>query len=467
MEVVKSYRLLILKLMLLGQIILLFSLVYRATGDGKYYPAHDDEIINYCSAILFDETGSVRAQGSINEDVSSIGQLNWYGPGYAAFYGSMRRVFGEAPYLFIWIHFVLALVTLGLIYFLPGPSESKLLMANSLVFTWQYSAYIFTYFPESLNLFMALLLILLLFKINEQDDPGRRMKFVFIYLGMVMIFILCRVTFVFWLTALVGISRSRREAIRMIFLFGVSLGVVLVYMKYFTAPPYAAQMQKINELYQFNILEFFLKTLSSLWINSWNLLYSGSLEVYFLLALAFVAAIRWWKTKERILLAVLLVTLTFISALMAYYYPGHYFFIKQSDVLIPLLLAALMFSKSPTALKINNAVVGASLIIFIISFNRIWGDIQVRRAAFVGFTDISTVYASFQVMRNYIDEEYPVTVLWCYNEFPYGSTTETLLPFSTKNREPILYTSNIVDPSAAPEIKFKRHGKLLYMLLFR
>src|SRR6185295_16433543 len=144
------------------------------------------------------------------------------------FYGSLHRIFGDAPYLFIWIHFVLALVTLGFIHFLPGATESKLLMANALAFTWQFSAYIFTYFPESLNLCLALPLIILLFKINALREPGPRMNLVVVYFVLVMIFMLCRVTFVFWLAALVGVSTSRKEVIRMIILWGASIVVALV-----------------------------------------------------------------------------------------------------------------------------------------------------------------------------------------------------------------------------------------------
>jgi len=444
--------------MLLGQVVLLFSLTYRAIGDGQYFLAHDDEVINYCSAILFDETGSVRAEGSINEDVSRVGQMNWYGPGYTIFYGSLRAIFGDAPYLFVWINLVLAMLTLGLVYFQNGNSENKLRMTNALAFTWQFSAYIFTYFPETLNLLVAMVLVLLLLRLNETNDLKSRSKIILIYFTVVLIFILCRVTFVFWLVALVGVSGSRKEAIRMFFLFAITLVVVLLYMKYFTAPPYAGEMQKIDKLYQFSILEFILKTGWALMRNTYYLLVSGSVEVYGLLLLMAVVALRWWKTKERILLAALLVSVTVIAALLAFYSPGPSYFLKQSDTLLPLLLAALMFSPSPSPVK--SGVVLAALLIFMFSIQGIWGLIQERRVSFERFTSNAALHASLQELPAYMDEAYPVTVLWCYNEFPFGNITEALLPFSTKSQKPILYTSSVVDPSSKPEVKFQRYGKL-------
>jgi len=104
--------------------------------------------------------------------------------------------------------------------------------------------------------------------------------------------------------------------------------------------------------------------------------------------------------------------------------------------------------------------VGVAMIIFVFSLNRIWGVIEERRTSFVRLTENSALYTSFQEMKDYIEEEYPVTVLWCYNEFPLGNIAEALLPFSTKNHQPILYTTNIVDPSTNPEVKFKRFGKI-------
>lgn len=79
-DVVKSHRLFLLKLLLAVQVGFLGYLLFSAIHDGHYFLAHEDEVINFCSAKIFSETGSLRAEGCIAEDVSRIGQMNWYGP---------------------------------------------------------------------------------------------------------------------------------------------------------------------------------------------------------------------------------------------------------------------------------------------------------------------------------------------------------------------------------------------------
>ena len=246
-EVVKSQRLWILKLLLAAQLLLLSYLFFSAIGDGRYFVAHEDEVINFCSAKLFSETGSVQAEGCITEDVSRIGRMNWYGPGYHLLYGSMRNIFGDSPTLFIQLHFVFALLTVLLVFFLPVAVESKLLIANALIFTHQFTSYIFTYFPEALHLLLALVLILLLISIHR-SKAGERNRYVTLFIIMVLLLTIVRVTTIFWLAALIGLSESRSMALKMTFVFMAGLFMTLLYMKVFTAPPYAGEMQKIDQL---------------------------------------------------------------------------------------------------------------------------------------------------------------------------------------------------------------------------
>jgi hypothetical protein len=50
--------------------------------------------------------------------------------------------------------------------------------------------------------------------------------------------------------------------------------------------------------------------------------------------------------------------------------------------------------------------------------------------------------------------------LWDYRQYDYGYAAEALLSFATRNHEPILYTTNIVDPAASMEDRFKMHNRL-------
>lgn len=458
MEVVKSQRLLLLNLVLAIQIGFLSYLFFSATREGRYFLAHEDEVINYCSAKLFSETGSIHAEGCITEDVSRIGKMNWYGPGYTVIYGLLRTLLGDHTTLFIQIHFAFAWMTLLVIFLLPASGENQLLIANSLLFTEQFASTIFTYFPETFHHLLALILILLLLLIHRSKSANQRNLLVTVFIGLVMVLTMCRVTTIFWLAALVGLSETKRMALKMTIVFTVGLSLTLLYMKFFTAPPYAGEMLKIGELYEFNLLDFVWKTIKALLRNTFYLLINGSISVYFVLALLSITVVRWWQTKERFLLAALLISLSLMSALMAYYSSYPWYFLKQSAVLVPLLIVALMRSDAPAKLKYGILVM--AFVSFLFTFQTTLGFIEERKDAFVRLQDNHHFQASLEELQAFITEDRAVTILWCYNEYDFGGATEALLPFSTKTHQPILYTTNIVDPGEKPEIKFEFHHKL-------
>lgn len=458
LEVLKSQRLLLLKVLIALQISFLTFLFFRAVSDNRYYLAYEDEVINYCSAKVFSETGSVRAEGCITEDVSRIGQMNWYGPGYAVMYGASQDFFGEDPTLFIKIHFVLALLSITIIFFIPSSLESRLLFCSALLFTEQFTGYIFTYFPESIHLFFAIIFILLITLIYQAKDVRKRNLYVTIFIGLVFAVVLLRSTAIFWLTSLIGLSQTRKMMISMIIVFLVGLGITLLYMRYFTAPPYAGDMQKIDQLFEFDLFGFIFKTIKATMRNTFSLLKSGSFGVYILLLLMGIAMVRWWQTKERLLLAALLVSISLVGALMAYYSAGPWYFLKQSAILIPLIIFVLMVTNSPPMLKYGILMGG--MLIFPLLYENISITILERQNAYNGWQNSKPFQSALNELTNHISEDSEVTVVWCYNEYDYGSAAEALLPFSTASGHPILYTTNIATAQDKPEVRFQLHHKL-------
>ncbi len=458
-DVVKSHRLFLLKLLLAIQVGFLGYFLFTAIHDGHYFLAHEDEVINFSSAKLFSETGSLRAEGCIAEDVSRMGQMNWYGPGYSLLYGSLRNMFGDHVVLFIQLHGVFALITLVLIYFLPSSTENRLLMASAIVFTNAFTAYIFTYFPESLHFLLAMILILLLLRIHQSKNDGHRRLYVMGFIVLIMVSILLRVTYVFWLAALIGLSDSRRKALKMTILFAIVLILTLVYMKLFTAPPYAGEMQKIDRLYEFDVFGFVWKTVKALLRNSYYLIISGAAGVYFLLTLFGVGAVIWWKTRDRFLLASVLVSFFLLGSLMAYYSAGPWYFLKQSAVLVPLLITALM--RSEIAARLKYGVLFASAGVFLFTAKELTHNIAEHREAYVKFQEFQDFRSSLNELSDQIKGSKPVTVLWCYDEYDFGGATEALMPFSTREGFPILYTSNVLSADSVPHVKFRFHHKLI------
>lgn len=457
-DVVKTHRLLLLKLLLAIQVGFLGYLLFSSIRDGHYFLAHEDEAINYCSAKVFSETGSVRAEGCIAEEVSRIGQMNWYGPGYAVFYGSLLSIFGDIPTLFIKLHAASALLSLMLIFALPISGEQKLLMATITTFTQTFTAYIFTYFPESFHFLVAIVLIFFLLKVHQETEKRRQRPWEICFVLLVLVAILFRVTYVFWLAALILVSESRSKAWKRAVLFLAVLAVTLLYMKLFTAPPYAGEMQKIDQLYEFNLWQFLWKTIKALLRNTFFLVTSGASGVYFLIGLLITSAFCWWKTRDRFLLASTGVSLVLLAALMAYYSPGPWYFLKQSAILVPLLVVGLVRAEISGKLKYGVLMVTVGW--FLASEKNLTVSIAEHRAASDKFQASDDFRLALNQLKDFISGSKPITVLWCYDEYDFGGTTEALLPFSTRDGAPILYTSNVLSADSASEVKFTLHGKL-------
>lgn len=458
-EVLKSHRLLLLKLLITLQIVFLGFLFFQAVADGRYFLIHEDEVINYCSAKVFSETGSVRAESCISENVSRIGEMNWYGPGYSIMYGAMRLMFDQSPSLFIKIHFTFALITIILIlFFLPISLEDRLLSGSILIFTEQFTGYIFTYFPESFHLLIAVIFTLLIIKIHQSTDGNMKNRFIIIFIMLVIVVSLSRVTTIFWLAGLIGVSACRKERKKMILVFAVGLVVILLFMRYFTAPPYAGGMQKIDRLFKLDILDFISKTVLSTLGNTFRLLKSSSIVVYILLVLVIMAAVRWWQTKHQILGAALLISISLLGALMAYYSAGEWYFLKQSAILLPLLIISLILTSSSQVFKYTILIL--SFLFFPLLYKNVSNSINEHKKAFQALQSYRSFQNALNELPDFISEQSNITILWLYTEYDFGSTTEAILPFSTKHGNPILYTTNIVSASDTPEVKFERFNKL-------
>ncbi|MFZ6013259.1 MAG: hypothetical protein ACOYXT_23150 [Bacteroidota bacterium] len=449
----RIFALKIVFLIVIGALAYLFA---QSAGDGKLFIHHEDEVIYYCSGKLFAETGSVQAEGCIEEMVSAIGSMNWYGPGYSVIYGLLTKVFGEAPARLIQFHFGFALIALLVILTFPTSLEKRLSIAIALVLTEQFTLYIFTYFPETLIILLAVVLTFFLYQAHEAKENKVRNYYLAGFALVTLLASLCRVTCIFWLAALMGLAHNRRSFVVMTLIFLLGVLAAMVYMKFFTAPAYASDMQKIELLYTFDIYEFQKQTFNSIARGFRELIGSGSLSVYILLALTLIASALYFRTRNKLVLSATLVSWCLIFVLTAFYTVTPYYFIKQTAMLVPLLLTAVLATAPPA---LAYSVLASLLACLPGALQHTIDTIEERREAYVKYNEYVTFRKALAQIPEYVQEEGTV-ILWCYNEFGYGNSTESLLPFSTRAGKPIMYTSNIVDPSVSQDIKFKTHNRL-------
>jgi hypothetical protein len=437
---------------------------FNAIQGDSYFVAHEDEVIYYGSAQLFAETGSLQAESCITEDVSPIGQFNWYGPGYNAVYGSLKKLFGSHHSLFIRFHFFLAMLILVLVFLLPRSLEDNLLTAAIFLITEQFTCYIFSYFPELLHLCFATILVFLLVIIYRREQEGNpTISLVTTYLIVVILFSLCRITTIFWLAALVPLGSTWRQRIPYLLVFGLGIIASVFYLRFFIAPPFAGEMHKLQKLYSFNLWDFVLETFKGVYHNVVIFFSSNSTPIFVLFVLSVFTLFHFWKTKDKFQLAALLVTLCLVGTLMAYYSVNPFYFVKQTAMLLPLLVVA--FMRGP--FRVAKWTLFLVLIFFWVPVNKKRSSvIKEHKAAFANFKNNSALQADFEQIRDHVERNKDIVILWCYNEFEYGNAVQALLPYSTKTQNPIMYTTNIVASDSPATEKFKLHGKLKvnYML---
>ena len=125
---------------------------------------------------------------------------------------------------------------------------------------------------------------------------------------------------------------------------------------------------------------------------------------------------------------------------------------------MPLLLVAVILS--PASTKTKYGIVLISILGFFATLQQLKMSIADHRLGYERLEEYRDFHVALQEFTSLIKENRPVTVLWCYDEYPFGVCAEALLPFATDDHQPILYTTNVLSANSPPEIKFQLHHKL-------
>ncbi|HEY0652536.1 MAG TPA: hypothetical protein VGD65_05380 [Chryseosolibacter sp.] len=428
----------------------------HALSDGKFFLIHEDEVIYYCSAKLFAETNSIQAESCIEEKVSSVGNMNWYGAGYHVIYGTLFKIFGEHPAAFPWFHAVLGFASIVIILMFPIQKELRLVAAVAVLFSHQFNVYKFTFFPENLVFFLATVLTWILILLYRSQGSDIR-KFYAAFILLAILFMLVRVSFIFWLAGPIAFAANRKQLIKRTLVFIGGLGLSLFYQKVFIAPPYAPAMQKVDYLFSLDLVDFMVQTTNSTLSNIGHFL-TPRASVLRLLLLYVVGAIAlFWFHRSRFTLACLLIAGTLILVMAAFYYIDDFYFVKQTGMLIPLLVVGVIVGSKKV--WVPFVLLFMVLITFPSPFRKVNEAIATGRSAFQHYKNHQSFQNALSQIRQQIGTDAAV-ILWDYREYDYGYSAEALLPFSTLGKNPIMYTTNIVDSGATQEERFKMYGRL-------
>lgn len=449
-----------LKYAIAGFLLLFVVLVGYAFFNGKYFVAEEDETIYYNCARLFSETGSVRATECNTENVAKVWQCNWYGPMYYLFYGGIAKIAGIHNYNFLLTNIACLVLILLLILKADFSTEIKLLIICSFLTLYSMIGYVFTFYPETLEILFAVILTLKLKKIAIDTGSTRKIA---LYILLVMFFALFRVSTVFWVFGLLAFSQSRKDFFKKLGLSLACFLLIYLYLSYFNAPVFTGGLAHImNDKPGLAVLVYLVRKIA------WNAFVFFSRNPFYDLLqipVILVAVYSWFISKNRFMLAACIISIIYYIVLLTLYVPYSFFLNKQSACLYPLLLVAFFYTDTS---KLKYLTLGLLLIFSPISYLKAAGLIRAKKQAAIENEKAAPLISQIDQIRSKIEGGKPRTILTLYREFendlPY-SVLSCNLPASTTDKQPILYTYNFpIDRQEGSvfknELNFQTHGKL-------
>ena len=334
----------------------LIVLIGYACWGGRYFVAEPDECTYYNSARLFNETGSAIAPVAVNEEVSPIGQYNWYGPMYPILYGLIAKIAGFHIYNFLLLNILCILGAILIIYRADFDLNTKLLISTAFLSCYVFVVYIFQIYPEPLHLFFDTILVLRLKRIYDKDQTGKSYsKDIGVYILLVLFFSLFRVTTVLWIAGLLAYSTSKKN---LIIISGICLGaflVILAYMHYFNAPFEAGIIPyMVHSGLSFHNIAI---TIKSSFVNIYSFAtQSNSFYDLIYVLLMVIAAFNYAVTRNKLILSACIISALSLFALLVFYVPLSSFLNKQTAYFYPLLIVPICYVGLADIKKLTIAI---------------------------------------------------------------------------------------------------------------
>lgn len=459
----KLKKLFILLYVYIGLITCIVTCLFiYSINDSEFFPINEDESIYYNSARLFYETNSTKAVICISENRSAIGQYNWYGPAYQLIYGLIAKIFGFTKTYFITFHYLLFIASIFLLWLLPLNKIKRLFFISIYLSTYASFSFIFTYFPEMLNMVITIILLVIFSRINLKTN-----KLIYAFIPLILLFSIIRITNVFWIFSIIVFADTIKRKIQFSAISFLVFFIVFLYMKLFTAPSYVLGLNSIHNG-EFMVSNVFL-TIKILLLNAIHnsiALFSNANSSVILILLLMVTITYsifnstnkhiWVRHKIHVLGILTVIVTTMIVELLLYYTQA-LTIEKQIAFFIPLLIFIIILLGK-----------NYKLIFFFCCFIFLPISILKSKNYVDAHKEFSHLINSKKEYINNLSEfsnpihadKKEINILWLYSEYEIpNNMTLTVLPVSL-NRKPLLYTTNICNENANDSVKFKMYHKI-------
>jgi len=442
--------------LILGVLFLFFVSIAKPV-----FPHFTDEGIYYNSARLFNETYSLKAPEAIEENRSRLGEFNWYGPAYHLIYGSLAKIFGLGNKMFFSFHLTVFFIGILLLLIFPITNQDKGLLGTLFVCSHFFTPFIFTFFPETIHVTAA---ILLLYTFTKSFESSRYVKW---FLILVLLFILLRVTFVFWILGVLFIPTQGVSKLTKLAIVALFFAFAVLFWYFVCAPParFVAGMNGLQMIDQQGSFKIILTNFHSNILLGLSYAKELKKEIFPLFIFVFLTLLLIPKLvsknlprlNKKQIYGILLISSSLLLAMTVFYTVKPHFIEKQLTVIIPALLFALVISGYP-----RYVLLSISLLVFLpFTYSQSKANIEMRQNAYqstlVHESELQVLASINEKMQS---EDEVINVLYQYNEYNlHGFLSSCFLPLS-KNQKPILYTTNYISQNAPSSERYKVHGRI-------
>ena len=379
-QIIPFIKVYALKIIFIGVISIYIMLTGYALSKPMLF-TQEDESIYILTSQSFALTNSIKANDFFDNKVSLLFECNWYGPFYQILFGSLMKLTTTHPIFFLWFNWIIFLSIILIILKIKSISINDRLKLIICILTFPVVfPYIFTCFPEIFNLLIAIVLSILLLRIYKNKKDERFYKYYLIFITIIFVAILFRITFVFWLSGLIPIGKSKKNFFLSLLIFFLGLIFTMLFKHYFNAPYLVSASLPIEKLMngEINVIFYVFKTF---YLNTVNFFGTNKIFTFSLFFLIIITLYQYYKTRNRIFISIILIVFFYFIVLFSFYTSYDLPFNKQILVLFPLMLIGVFLKSDDNSLK--NVIILFGLVSYIFYFIHVFQAIRDRHTEYV------------------------------------------------------------------------------------